>query len=238
MAKSFKTWIIQFREEDSPRGDLARDIKWDKAFPTTTNGQEMHDYLVGKAGIEGLRTFKEVFAEYEYDVQPDFCAWYLFFDVTTPTQRVRMQRILPCKSTLLPESGEWFDMGLEELEWLDVKPRGKKDYEFLLEDYECSDEDLEWTINDLTSISECSVLEPVFSHQSEHHAKKVLKAEEEFILRFCRDQFGKLYCFNESTYPISLEDAQKACGLVKEYVETIDREEISVIEKQWHDDNH
>lgn len=161
MAKSFKTWIIQFREEDTPRGDLARDMKLDKSFPTTTNGNKMYEYLDSKASTAALVTFEEVFKEYEHEVQAEFCDFYLIFDVTTPTKRVRMQRILPFRSTLLPESGEWFDMGLEELLWLDVKPRGKNDYEFKLEDYECSDERLEWTINDLTTtLSDCVVLEP------------------------------------------------------------------------------
>jgi len=43
---------------------------------------------------------------------------------------------------------------------LDVNPKGREDYELLLEDYECSDENLEWIIKDLTSISECTILVP------------------------------------------------------------------------------
>ena len=42
---TFKQWVLQFVNEDSPRGDLAVDIQNDKTFPNSSSYNEMYDYL-------------------------------------------------------------------------------------------------------------------------------------------------------------------------------------------------
>ena len=33
MSKSFYSWLSQFKNDDTPVGDLARDVSFDKGFP-------------------------------------------------------------------------------------------------------------------------------------------------------------------------------------------------------------
>ena len=42
---SFKTWIKKFKCEDTPIGDLARDIKIDKTFPLSRRKATIEDYI-------------------------------------------------------------------------------------------------------------------------------------------------------------------------------------------------
>ena len=61
----FKTWIKQFRGEDSPLGDLAEDIFRDKSFPCTDKFEKMISYLVSRnACMECIREFSGAYAEY------------------------------------------------------------------------------------------------------------------------------------------------------------------------------
>ena len=43
---TFKTWIKQFKGENSPLGDLAEDIFRDKSFPYTDKFEKMISHLM------------------------------------------------------------------------------------------------------------------------------------------------------------------------------------------------
>lgn len=65
---TFKTWIKQFRGEDSPIGDLAEDIHRDKSFPCTDRFEKMISYLVNhNACEECIREFSGAYIEYMTD---------------------------------------------------------------------------------------------------------------------------------------------------------------------------
>ena len=62
---TFKTWIKQFKGENSPLGDLAEDIFRDKSFPYTDKFEKMISYLVShNACEECIREFSGAYAEY------------------------------------------------------------------------------------------------------------------------------------------------------------------------------
>lgn len=63
---NFKEWIIQFANEDSPRGDLAYDIKRDEMFPREANSKEaILDYLDRRRACrECVQAFKKAWNEY------------------------------------------------------------------------------------------------------------------------------------------------------------------------------
>ncbi|WP_313469485.1 YozE family protein [Lysinibacillus sp.] len=62
----FKQWILQFTNEDSPRGDLAVDVRDDILFPSTKYFGEMYDYLESKRASElYLDSFKEAWKQYK-----------------------------------------------------------------------------------------------------------------------------------------------------------------------------
>lgn len=42
---TFKKWLTQFIDENSPRGDFARDVLADAEFPDTKNLSKINDYL-------------------------------------------------------------------------------------------------------------------------------------------------------------------------------------------------
>lgn len=42
---TFKQWILQFVNEDSPIGDLARDNKIDTNFPDSNSYEDLYHYL-------------------------------------------------------------------------------------------------------------------------------------------------------------------------------------------------
>jgi uncharacterized protein YozE (UPF0346 family) len=64
--KSYKMWIKQFRQEDTPRGDMAREIKDDKDFPVTTSKKKMLNHLEKLTACSGaFRTFHETYLEYK-----------------------------------------------------------------------------------------------------------------------------------------------------------------------------
>jgi len=64
--KSYKMWIKQFRQEETPRGDIAREIKDDKNFPATTSKKKIINYLERLTACDGaIRTFHETYLEYK-----------------------------------------------------------------------------------------------------------------------------------------------------------------------------
>lgn len=42
---TFKKWLTQFADENTPRGDFARDVLADAEFPDTKNISKINDYL-------------------------------------------------------------------------------------------------------------------------------------------------------------------------------------------------
>jgi uncharacterized protein YozE (UPF0346 family) len=63
--KTYKTWILQYIKEDSPRGDLAIDIKDDKKFPATKSKEKIITYLEFKGACDGaISAFECSYREY------------------------------------------------------------------------------------------------------------------------------------------------------------------------------
>jgi len=66
--KAFKTWIKKFNKEDSPIGDLARDIKNDNKFPIGKNFIKMHSYLQSiNASNNAIDVYKKAFRLFEQE---------------------------------------------------------------------------------------------------------------------------------------------------------------------------
>lgn len=42
---TFKKWLARFADENTPRGDFARDVLSDAEFPDTTDISKINDYL-------------------------------------------------------------------------------------------------------------------------------------------------------------------------------------------------
>ena len=62
---TFKTWIKQFKGDDTPFGDLAGDIKMDKAFPSTKKFEKIATHLIRNSACSGaLDTFAEAYMQY------------------------------------------------------------------------------------------------------------------------------------------------------------------------------
>lgn len=67
-AMTFKQWIFQFIYEDSPRGDLAEDVRLDTEFPDSDSYNEIYDYLYYKdASVLCLQSFDEVWKQYKQE---------------------------------------------------------------------------------------------------------------------------------------------------------------------------
>ena len=63
---SFKIWIKKFKCEDTPIGDLARDIKIDKTFPSSRCRITLENYLLSKnACSSAMDAFNEAFELYK-----------------------------------------------------------------------------------------------------------------------------------------------------------------------------
>ena len=67
MKKSFYSWLQQFKADETPLGDFARDTKADKDFPhQATSYKHIHDYLESKrACAEVLDIFNESYEQYK-----------------------------------------------------------------------------------------------------------------------------------------------------------------------------
>ena len=51
MSKSFYSWLSQFKNDDTPVGDLARDVRFDKKFPRHSDSRKyLRDYLESMGG--------------------------------------------------------------------------------------------------------------------------------------------------------------------------------------------
>ncbi len=70
---TFKEWVIQkYDGQDSPRGDLAYDLKRDKTFPNDGDKEKILSYLEFKFryafNADGFSLAKRVYADYEKSV--------------------------------------------------------------------------------------------------------------------------------------------------------------------------
>lgn len=71
MVKSFYSWLLQFENEDSSVGDLARDAKKDEGFPRrSTSEKYIRKHLEKLSACNSvLKIFDESFKHYEIDAK-------------------------------------------------------------------------------------------------------------------------------------------------------------------------
>lgn len=56
----YKNWIKKFEKDDSPIGDLAREINYDKMFPTSNNKSYILNYLQNHSACdEAIEAFTQ-----------------------------------------------------------------------------------------------------------------------------------------------------------------------------------
>ena len=69
MSKSFYSWLSQFKNDDTPVGDLARDVSFDKGFPHhSVSRKHLRDYLESMVACDSaMSIFEEAFTLYEKD---------------------------------------------------------------------------------------------------------------------------------------------------------------------------
>lgn len=66
----FKEYSEKFLNEESPLGDLARDMKSDGGFPETNEYEKVEGYLLYMgACYEALRAAEEMFEKYSEEVK-------------------------------------------------------------------------------------------------------------------------------------------------------------------------
>lgn len=63
---SFAKWLMQFVEENSPLGDLARDVAKDKNFPRSRRYETIYSYLEdGGASDACMIVFEEAWENFD-----------------------------------------------------------------------------------------------------------------------------------------------------------------------------
>lgn len=67
MIKSFYSWLLQFKDEDTAVGDLARDARIDGDFPRRSiSYRHLKKYLESKGACDAaMDVFEEAFAQYK-----------------------------------------------------------------------------------------------------------------------------------------------------------------------------
>ena len=67
MAQSFYSWLLQFKNDDTAIGDLARDARSDADFPRRSiSYRHLKDYLECKHACEAaMDVFTDAFAQYK-----------------------------------------------------------------------------------------------------------------------------------------------------------------------------
>ncbi len=67
MKESFYTWLLQFKSDATPVGDLARDAEQDEHFPHRSKSYKyLRKYLESKDILErALKTFDDAFFHYQ-----------------------------------------------------------------------------------------------------------------------------------------------------------------------------
>lgn len=66
MKLTFKNWILQFINEDSPTGDLARDNKQDPKFPNSYSYNKIRAHLERQNASElCMESFQDAWKQYK-----------------------------------------------------------------------------------------------------------------------------------------------------------------------------
>ncbi len=68
---SFYEWMItKYDGQDSPRGDLAQDMKYDETFPTSSDKEVLLNYLYNQHACTAcLDVFKRCYRDYRKQVE-------------------------------------------------------------------------------------------------------------------------------------------------------------------------
>lgn len=62
---TFTKWLKSFQEDNTPLGDLARDVSSDKDFPKTKSSKKILEYLESKGACDGaISAFKDAWESY------------------------------------------------------------------------------------------------------------------------------------------------------------------------------
>ena len=64
-------WLSQFKNDGTPVGDLARDVRFDKEFPRhSVSRKHLRDYLESMGACDSaMSIFEEAFSHYEQDAK-------------------------------------------------------------------------------------------------------------------------------------------------------------------------
>ena len=70
MTKSFYSWLMQFKNDDTAIGDLARDVNRDSEFPRRSiSYRHLKKYLESKQAVDVvMNVFMEAFTQYKSEV--------------------------------------------------------------------------------------------------------------------------------------------------------------------------
>ena len=70
ISMTFKRWLLQFKNEDTPIGDLASDVARDRSLPVTNSYTAWHDHLLGRRACpEALEALRWAWQQYESEVK-------------------------------------------------------------------------------------------------------------------------------------------------------------------------
>jgi hypothetical protein len=71
MSKSFYSWLLQFKNDDTSVGDLAREAISDKGFPRhSVSRKHLRDFLESMNACDNVMCiFEEAFTRYEKDAK-------------------------------------------------------------------------------------------------------------------------------------------------------------------------
>ncbi len=65
---TFKEWLIKYKDKDTIRGDLAKDIIRDRNFPDTVDKEKVFSYMEYQLRLHDNKqvfsTFKRMYADY------------------------------------------------------------------------------------------------------------------------------------------------------------------------------
>lgn len=66
---SYKTWIYQYKTQNTPLGDLSRDIEIDHNFPKSTSRKRILEYLTKSRAIDAaIEEFNNSWQNYKRDI--------------------------------------------------------------------------------------------------------------------------------------------------------------------------
>ena len=66
----FNTWLLQFRHEDTPLGDLACDVARDRSLPAANSYEVWRDHLLARrACMEAIEVLRWAWQRYKSEVK-------------------------------------------------------------------------------------------------------------------------------------------------------------------------